>query len=102
MKTEWESISQAVSSVRAMISKELTESHNLSQTEAARLMGVSQPAVSQYVRRMRGKNERIFSDLEVAAGAKDIALLIRDGAVSREEIEQKFLDLCRLAAQKAK
>ena len=39
---------------RSLIAKKLTEVYGMSQTEAARKMGLSQPAVSQYRKDVRG------------------------------------------------
>ncbi|MEM5812821.1 MAG: helix-turn-helix domain-containing protein [Candidatus Aenigmatarchaeota archaeon] len=42
-------------SIRAMIAKELVINHGFSQEEVARIMNVTQGAISQYIRRKRGK-----------------------------------------------
>ncbi|MGB9622829.1 MAG: helix-turn-helix domain-containing protein, partial [Candidatus Bathyarchaeia archaeon] len=41
--------------VRAMIAKTLTSKYNLRQTEAAKRLGISQPAISLYEKKIRGK-----------------------------------------------
>ena len=43
--------------LRATIAKELIVAYNLNQGDAAKLLNVSQPAVSQYLRQLRGKSE---------------------------------------------
>ncbi|MBI4174848.1 MAG: hypothetical protein HY517_04335 [Candidatus Aenigmarchaeota archaeon] len=102
MKIVWESIAQEiVPSLRAMIAKELIASYNLNQTEAARLMGVSQPAVSQYLRRLRGKNDALFSDKEIVEEAKKLAAILHDRKLGREELSNEFAALCKFAAGRA-
>lgn len=56
MKTVCEVVVQDIlPTLRAAIAKELISSYNLNQGEVAKLIDVSQPAVSQYLRQLRGK-----------------------------------------------
>ncbi len=55
----------ALPAVRAMIAKELVTKHNLKQAEAAELLGVSQPAISLYSRKIRGKAINLENDQDV-------------------------------------
>ena len=99
MKFEWENITQEiVPSLRAMIAQELINNYNLNQTEAAKLMGVSQPAVSQYLRRIRGKNNRIFLDTEILSETKKVALVIFEKKLGEQDIDREFTRLCKFAA----
>jgi len=100
MKLGWEIIVQDIApSLRAVIARELIENYGLTQMEAAKLMGISQPAISQYLRRIRGKNEKIFSDGEITNEVKRIAALIYDKK-NRDEINNEFINLCRQVAKK--
>lgn len=45
--------------LRAAVAKELMTSYNMNQGEVAKLLDVSQPAVSQYLRQLRGKSTEI-------------------------------------------
>ena len=84
-------------SVRAIMSKELISEHKMSQNDVAQLLGVSQPAVSQYMRQLRGSselvaNEKIHNDIKVlCAKAKDKKL-------SETELVKELDDICRVAA----
>jgi len=62
--------------VRALIAKELTDVLNHTQREAAARMGVTQPAISQYRKELRGKkaavlesNKRVHDAIKEAARA---------------------------------
>jgi predicted transcriptional regulator len=44
-----------IPSLRALVAKELTRTYSLKQQEIASALGVTQSAVSQYVRSVRGK-----------------------------------------------
>ncbi|MFW9886658.1 MAG: transcriptional regulator [Candidatus Thorarchaeota archaeon] len=40
--------------IRSLLARELVESHSMSQTKAAELLGTTQPAISQYLSQKRG------------------------------------------------
>ena len=43
-----------IPAIRALVVKRLVEEHNMTQQEAAKLLGVTQPAVSKYLHEKRG------------------------------------------------
>jgi predicted transcriptional regulator len=51
--------------VRAMVAKELKGSNGLRQVDVARLLRVSQPAISLYQRDMRGRAIDLENDQEI-------------------------------------
>ena len=60
--------------VRALVSKELINKHKLTQQKAAEKLGVTQAAISQYSRELRGwrvkllsEDEKIMSEVKVLA-----------------------------------
>jgi uncharacterized protein len=64
-------------SVRALIAKELTDHLNHTQAEAARLMGITQPAICQYKKSIRGKNCQLLqSSAEVMNSIKESAKML--------------------------
>ncbi|MBI2578606.1 MAG: hypothetical protein HYW26_02745 [Candidatus Aenigmarchaeota archaeon] len=102
MKIEWELIaSEIVPSLRSLIARELIEGYNLNQSEAARLMGISQPAISQYLRRIRGKNDRVFSNDEIISEARKLASVIFENKLDRGELNSRFVILCKFAAERS-
>ncbi len=46
--------------VRALIAHELMETFNYNQAETAQKMGITQPAISQYSRELRGKKAKLL------------------------------------------
>lgn len=63
--------------VRALIAKELTDVLNNTQREAAALMGVTQPAISQYRKELRGKKAVILeADRRVQDSIKGAARIL--------------------------
>ena len=90
MKLKIEAMAALVPSVRAEIARELLYAHGLNQQEISNLLGVSQPAVSQYVRQLRGsRHHEEFIKKEVR--------LICDKLVRglKGDLEDDIYNLCK-------
>ena len=81
--------------VRATTSKQLMEKHNLNQAQAAKLLGLSQPAISLYARKMRGKALDLEEDAEIAKLVSNLASSLAEGNLSHKEFIPKFCEICR-------
>ncbi|MGQ9680681.1 MAG: transcriptional regulator [Candidatus Bathyarchaeia archaeon] len=86
--------------VRAMIAKILVSKYNLRQTEAAKRLGVSQPAISLYEKKMRGRAISFESSPEIMELIENLARSIARGGFSRREFFQRFCEICRVARAK--
>lgn len=88
--------------IRAMLAQELTTEHCLKQTEAAKLLGVSQPAISLYHRRIRGKAINLEKDPEITKLIKEFANTMASSSelLSHKEFIQKFCEICKLIRAK--
>ncbi len=84
-------------SVRALIAKELTDVLNHTQAETARLMGITQPAICQYKKSLRGKNcQLVLSNPEVMKAIQDGArLLSKSKPDERLEIMSNICEVIR-------
>ena len=82
-------------SVRAMIAKELTAKHGLKQEEAAKLLGVSQPAISLYYRKMRGKSIDLENDSDITRLIESLVDSLATNDLSRKEFIIKFCEICK-------
>ena len=86
--------------VRAAIAKHLMTKYGLKQVEVAKLLGVSQPAISLYNRKMRGK----ALDLEKEAEIKGLIERMADSLVNRGLTPRRFIlefcEICRTARAK--
>lgn len=78
-----------------MIAKELMTKHNLKQEEAAKLLGVSQPAISFYRRKIRGKAIALEDDKEVGVLIENFAAILVTGTVSNKDFIRTFCEVCR-------
>lgn len=83
---------------RALIARKLVEVYKLSRTEAAKRMGLTQPAISQYMKETRGKGQAdekgggAFASL-----ASEVAKGIAEGSVTRESLGLEMCRFCMLA-----
>ncbi len=76
---------------RALIAKELLESHKLTQQEAAQKMGVTQPAISQYKRDLRGYKVKILEgNDETIHYIKKLALDVAEGDVDVHQLTNEY------------
>ena len=82
-------------SVRAMIAKELMMKHGLKQAEAAKILGVSQPAISLYYRKIRGKAIDLENDIEVVKLIENLAAPLAKSNLSHKDFIPMFCEICR-------
>jgi predicted transcriptional regulator len=78
-----------------MIAKELMTAHNLKQAEAAELLGVSQPAISLYYRKMRGKAIDLDNEVEVKRLIEKLTTSLVEGNLPRKDFTLKFCEICK-------
>ncbi|MGD0029201.1 MAG: hypothetical protein ABSC91_09705 [Candidatus Bathyarchaeia archaeon] len=85
----------ALPAVRAMIAKELMTKHGLKQTDTAKLLGVSQPAISLYHREMRGKAISLDGDSEVKGLIVELACRLSEGDLSHSKFISDLCQICK-------
>ena len=76
--------------IRAIIAKELVLNYGISQEEVARMMNITQGAVSQYIRKRRGKT--IIKSKNLENYIKELCENLKRGSNFEEE-------LCKLCAK---
>lgn len=80
---------------RAIIAKKLVDVYGFSQTKASKCMGISQPAVSQYRKKIRGKKEFEFiKSPGYVALVNEIAKGLAQGSINPEKIGKEMCRLC--------
>ncbi len=83
-------------SVRALVAKKMVESHGFSQKSAAEKLGTTQPAISQYISKLRGQKTKIFDDYpEILTKVNELAEAITRGEITAEQITPLFCEICR-------
>ncbi len=81
---------------RAMIAQKLVDVYGFSQTKASKCMGISQPAISQYRKKVRGKKEfRFTKSPGYVALVNEIAKGLAQGSVKPEKMDMEMCRLCR-------
>jgi len=92
-------VKEVLPAIRAMLVRELVERHHLSQVEVAYKLGITQPAVSQYLRMLRGtgRNKVILKNIDkhVRGLADDIAR----GKLKRKQVIERYCLICRTMGQ---
>jgi len=82
-------------SVRAWIAKTLTAKHDLTQMEAAKLLGLSQPAISLYDRKIRGKGISLEDNREITKLIENLADSLVKSDLPHKDFLQMFCEICR-------
>lgn len=86
-----------IPAVRAILSKELVVEKGLKEEEVARLLGITQAAVSNYLRGTRGDNElisKLMSLSEVMSMIKEIGDDLSTNRAYNAKTLSKFIALC--------
>jgi len=92
-------VKSLVPAIRALMAKELTQTHKLKQEEAARLLGITQAAVSKYTRNVRGRALNIEKIDEARAMTADMTNMLAEGQISRTQLVQEFCLVCKAVRQ---
>jgi len=83
-----------IPALRALIVKRLVDEHGLTQQEAAKLLGVTQPAVSKYLHEKRGAAIRLNGIKEIDEATTNIAKLVSSKKVKPVEVMSRIEAAC--------
>ena len=105
MSTSCESVARNILPLyRSFVAKELVKKYCYTQVQAAKMLGTTQAAISQYLTSKRGhKRNQNYDEVAplVQAAAAEVAKRLTTTEISPEEFSGSFCDLCR-TLQKAK
>jgi predicted transcriptional regulator len=94
-------VQDVLPAVRALVAKQLVEKHKLTQQAAAEKIGVTQAAVSQYNRELRGwkvgflaKDERIMGEITSLS-----TVVAQSGLHSKDALKQ-LSGICKLVKER--
>jgi len=87
--------------IRSIMTRELLTKYNMTQQNAADLLGIAQAAVSQYNRQSRGSKVKILEKEEdimkiIDQLTKDIV----DKKINSKEINKRFCEICKIIRKK--
>ena len=89
-------VKSVVPSIRAMVAKELTESHNMKQENVAGILGITQSAVSQYLNHVRGNTVDLNDVEEAQIAVKELVSLLMETPKSTRAICQQYCEICKI------
>ena len=92
-------VKEVLPAIRAMLVKELIERHQFSQVEVARGLGITQPAVSQYLRMLRGAGRDSVLLKSIKKQVRGLADDIARGKLKRKQVIERYCMICRSAGQ---
>lgn len=81
---------------RALVAHKLITEFGLTQRQAAERMGMSQPAISQYKRQLRGVKKTVFEESpELQAMVNELAKRLATGQASGTDSTLLFCTMCK-------
>ena len=94
--------SKLLPTIRALVAKELIEEYEMTQQEAAIKLGITQSAVSQYIRQLRGSNlTSIEKDKIIYKKIKQVANKLASGEIEGPEtVSLSFCSICKCSRKK--
>lgn len=81
--------------VRAMLAKELMTKYQLKQTKVAEMLRVSQPAISLYCRKIRGRAINLENDEGIGNLVRNVAAALAENKLSRRDLIPKYCEICK-------
>ena len=86
----------AIPAIRALIARDLIEVHNMTQKNAAKRLGMTQPAVSQYKKHSRGNRAKtIGKDTVINEKVSKISKSLAKNEMSPEEASIEMCEICK-------
>ena len=83
-----------IPAIRALVVKRLVQEHGMTQQEAARLLGVTQPAVSKYLHQKRGAAIHLTGIKEIDQATNEIAELVSSKKAQPLEVMSRIEAAC--------
>jgi predicted transcriptional regulator len=94
-------IKEFLPGIKSIMAKKMIEDYNLSQIQTAKLLEVTQPAVSQYKRHLRGKKvSALMEDPNIIAFIDEFTRKLVNKEVSSNEAGKEFCLICRELQEK--
>jgi len=86
-----------IPALRAILAKKLAEDHNVREEEISKMLGVTQAAISNYIRGTRGDPAliaKLLSDKQVAALIEELTDNLSSDMAYTPSSLSKFIGLC--------
>ena len=89
-------VQDVLPSLRAMLARELITEYKLSQNEVSKLLNVTQAAVSQYLRSIRGNNRKILENGAIYSEIKSLCQKIYSKEFDKGQLASEFCRVCKV------
>jgi predicted transcriptional regulator len=95
-------VKQVLPTIRAMVVKDLVERHGLNQVEAAKRLGITQPAVSQYLSSLRGtpRVEKMLREKDVRKEVQEFSDALARERTNQGALVKKYCSICKTLGRK--
>lgn len=89
-------VTSVLPAIRSIITRDLIERHKLTQEEAADLLGLTQPAISQYRKEARGVKVRVLEkNQELMKMLDSLTIDILNRNINERSIGMKICNICK-------
>ncbi len=92
-------VKSVIPAIRAYVAKELTQTYKMKQNDVAKLLGITQTAISKYVRDVRGRVIRIDQAEEIRNVMNQIASQAATDKISGPQLTLKLCGVCKMVRQ---
>ncbi|MCW4041913.1 MAG: hypothetical protein NWE83_14325 [Candidatus Bathyarchaeota archaeon] len=93
-------VRSVVPALRALVAQELSSSYHLKQDDIASLLGITQSAVSQYLRHVRGRAVNIEEINEINKITQTLAMGLANSNLSQRQITRQYCRACQIIREK--
>jgi len=93
-------VSSILPAMRSLLTKDLLTTYHLTQKQAADLLGLTQPAISQYIIEARASKVKLLEKQpDVMKMIEDLAYNIVNKNIKHKEIQLRFCKICKSIRQ---
>ena len=94
-------VKDVLPALRSLVTKELLQNYEMNQVEVSKKLGITQPAVSQYKKELRGNLvKKLGKNKDSMRLVKILSKKIAKGKMTSAQTNIKFLELSRKIIQK--
>ena len=84
----------AIPAIRYMIAIRLVEDCGMNQQQAANVLGVTQAAISNYLRRTRAIAVNLNDNKEICESVEEVTELLLEGGPDQPKVREKIVAMC--------
>lgn len=92
-----EFVNQYMPTVKSNIAHILYNEYDMKQVEISKILDITQPAVSQYIRGSRGNSTEVSKDIEEAIEevSEKIYNLSKSGDLTKKKVDNMMCEICK-------